>query len=92
MKKILTILSLVSISCCSVFAGYYDSPSYQRQQIIRNQQNQMWQQRQQSYEDANWREIQRAEQANRDMMQREMIRKQNYNTNAENVFNYILGD
>ena len=92
MKKFLIAILLVNVICCSVYAGYYDSPSYQRRQIIRNQEDQLWQQRQQSYQDTSWREIERAEQANRDVMQREMTRKQNFNTNAENVFNYILGD
>lgn len=78
MKKTFLSLFLFATICNSVLAmqNYSNNAYWQRQQIIRNQEDQMWQQRQMHYEDINRREMERAEQMNRDMIQRERMRKQ----------------
>ena len=79
MKKIISILILTifSIQAAYAYNNYYDNQAYQqRQQIINNQRQQMLQQKQMYLQEVNRREIERAEQANRDMMYQKQMRQQ----------------
>ncbi len=87
MKKIIVLLAILSIAP-SVLAYGQNSPYMQHQEIIRNQQNQMWQQQRMHYEDINRREIDRAEQANRDIMYREQMRRQRMYNNYNQGYEY----